>query len=96
MPDTPRKRGRPALYLDNVDRQAAYRERQNNEAALGAAARRIVEKPTPTQVAKLAARTVGQAADPAATAQALVLAVLTELERTYGHNIAQAARNALE
>lgn len=96
MSDIPRRRGRSARHLDAAERQAAYRERQADAAALGMAARQIVEHPTPALVAAIAARAVGQAADPAAAAQELISAVLAELERLHGHNVAQAARNTLQ
>lgn len=95
MSDIPRRRGRSARHLDAAERQAAYRERQADAAALGMAARQIVKHPTPALVAAIAARAVGQAADPAA-AQELISAVLAELERLHGNNVAQAARNTLQ
>lgn len=66
MPDDAgkRSRGRPARYLDAADRQAAYRERQATAAALGAAARTLVEKPTLPFVTLILDRLLAQAEDP--------------------------------
>jgi hypothetical protein len=66
MPDSAgkRSRGRPARYLDAADKQAAYRERQAQAAALGAAARALIDKPTLPFVTLIMGRLLAQAADP--------------------------------
>lgn len=61
-----RARGRPAVYLDDADRQAAFRERRDNEAALGQGARALIDRPTPTFVRLMVDRLLDQAADPEA------------------------------
>jgi hypothetical protein len=58
-----RGRGRPARYLDGADRQAAFRERRADEAALGEAARALIGKPTPAFVKLVIDRLLDQATD---------------------------------
>lgn len=58
-----RSRGRPAVYLDGADRQAAYRERQADEAALGQAAQALIARPTPAFVRLMVGRLLDQATD---------------------------------
>jgi hypothetical protein len=70
-----KRRGRPAVYCDQADRQAAYRERQADAATLGAVARQALERPTPAFLKRLIARAIDQADDPAAL-QAELLAHL--------------------
>jgi hypothetical protein len=61
-----KRRGRPAIHLDQAARQAAFRERQADAATLGAVARRALDRPTPAFLKRLIARAIDQADDPAA------------------------------
>ncbi|PWC89817.1 hypothetical protein TSH100_04040 [Azospirillum sp. TSH100] len=61
-----KRRGRPAVHLDQADRQAAYRERQANAQALGEVARQALDRPTPAFLKRLIARALDQADDPEA------------------------------
>jgi len=61
--ETKRPRGRPAVYLDAADRQAAFRERRDNEAALGQGARALIARPSPAFVRLMIDRLLDQAAD---------------------------------
>ncbi|MBP2310452.1 hypothetical protein GBZ48_35150 [Azospirillum melinis] len=61
-----KRRGRPAVHFDQADRQAAYRERQADAAALGAVARQALDRPTPAFLKRLIARALDQADDPEA------------------------------
>jgi hypothetical protein len=74
MSETPtpkRPRGRPAQHLDAAARQAAYRERQETEAAEGFIALRLTEKPTLAFVELMIDRLLTQATDPDALRRAL-------------------------
>lgn len=59
-------RGRPAIHLDGADRQAAYRDRQAHQAALGEAAVFLTTNPTPDFVKVMIGRLLDRASDPAA------------------------------
>lgn len=67
-----RRRGRPAVYLDDADRQAAHRERQLTRAAMGEAAMALCEKPSPAFVKLMLKRMIEQASDPVAARAELV------------------------
>lgn len=55
--------GRKRLYLDNADRQAAYRERKARKDALGEMYRVLCEKPTERLIGILIGRYLDQAED---------------------------------
>lgn len=67
-----RGRGRPAVHVDGAARQAAWRERQQIEAAEGWLALQRVERPTLPFVQQLVARLLERSGDPAAVRRALM------------------------
>lgn len=73
-PSVPKKRpgGRPRQYLDDADRQAAFRDRQADSLALGAAARALIAKPTLPFVELMMARLLEQTSDRDAMRAALL------------------------
>lgn len=67
-----RGRGRPAVHVDGAHRQAAWRERQQIEAAEGWLALQRIERPTLPFVQQLVGRLLERADDPAAVRRALM------------------------
>lgn len=59
-----RGRGRPALYLDAADRQAAFRERREIAVLKGEAAVAMTDQPTLPFVKLLVDRLLAQSSDP--------------------------------
>ncbi len=78
-PSVPKKRpvGRPRQYLDDADRQAAFRDRQADSLALGGAARALIAKPTLPFVELMMARLLEQAPD----RDAMLAALLANLRK---------------
>lgn len=76
-----KRRGRPAVYLDDADRQAAHRERAARRAAVGDVLSTLTSRPTPAFVKLMISRLIEGADDPAA-ARAELAAYLAALEPT--------------
>lgn len=74
-----RRRGRPAIYLDDADRQAAHRDRRETQASADALTAARVKRPSAAFVKELMDRFIRQAGDPVA-ARADLAAYLAALE----------------
>lgn len=73
--------GRKSIYLDNADRQAAHRRRQQERAAMAEAALYLYQHPTPDFLEALAQRLVKHAPQPSLAAVEVMAAAKRGVEK---------------
>lgn len=88
-----KKPGRPRLYLDDADRQAAHRERVAERLTQGEMLKEIFDRPTPKLIRHLAAKYAARKDDKALAGADFAQALLEGLNDGGGDNCAQAAAN---
>lgn len=92
----PKKPGRPRLYLDDAERQAAHRERVAQRLTEGEMLRTIFDLPTPALIRHLAEKYAARKDDKALAGAEFAAALLDGLNKGGGDNCAQAAANFIQ